>query len=90
MVLTTVLLLHVYMFVIGNAQAPGDEDSACTYYIRQIGGSNSGSSGLTLMRSSNYVNLLESNGGPWIVVDEDDNNNELMGNSTPTVCSLAC
>ena len=92
MFLAAVLLLH--MFVTGDTQAPGDEDSACVDLQRIPPFSQPPVYEITLMKNSNYNYLLESNGGPWIVVDEDNNNDDLMGNSTSTVCqysySLAC
>ena len=53
-----------------TGQAPGDEDQLCFTvstrepFVNQI----------VLMSSLNYINLLESDGGPWAVLNEDDNN----------------
>ena len=64
-----------------TGQAPGDEDNAClgnplrpTVINQDI-----------LMASFNYRELLEGNGGPWIVVDRDTNNDVRGGTSTPMV-----
>ena len=64
-----------------TSQAPGDEDQLCLTlptrepFVNQI----------VLMSSVNYGTLLESDGGPWIVLNEDDNNDGLTFNSRTTV-----
>ena len=66
MLLAIAMILFCVSFITGNAQAPGDEDGRCktrTSVINQE----------ILMWSFNYNNLIEKN-GPWIVLDEDDNN----------------
>ena len=62
-------------------QAPGDEDLECLTSDRPLVPNHK-----ILMASFNYVDLLKSNGGPWIVVDEDGNNHPVGGNN-PTVRS---
>ena len=72
------LLLLLYAFSAAKSQAPGDEDDVCVTI------NNPGVNQEILMHSHNYRDLT-ARGGPWIVVDEDDNNNPLRGSSTPTV-----
>ena len=71
------LLVLFHTFTISYGQASGDEDASCVTLPNR--------NEIVLMDSSNYLNLLRDDGGPWIVVDEDDNNEELMGRSIPTV-----
>ena len=74
-----VLLYLLSIFVTGSMPqrvAPGDEDQVCVTPVldQEI-----------LMASFNYRNLLEGSGGPWTVVDEDDNNDGLIFTSLTTV-----
>ena len=64
------IITSLYIIATCNAIAPGDEDQECltspnrpSTYNREV-----------LMASFNYMNLLENDGGPWVVVDEDGNN----------------
>ena len=72
------LLINVHA-VIG--QAPGDEDQLCLTlptrepFVNQI----------VLMSSLNYMSLSESDGGPWVVLNEDNNNDGLTFTSRTTV-----
>jgi len=59
----------------------GDEDPECLKSPNRPSTINQN----ILLASFNYANLLESDGGPWAVVDEDQNNDLMAGNSTPTV-----
>ena len=61
------LLITAQLQVIICRQAPGDEDDICITYpsdpfINQV----------VLMSSLNYMNLLETNGGPWSAVSMAD------------------
>ena len=60
-------------------QAPGDEDERCLEDIVNEE---------DLMSSFNYRNLLRSNGGPWTVVDDDNNNDNLTFASVTTVSEI--
>ena len=62
------LLLSIFVQAI-SGQAPGDESELCSTLLDRP----SFSDQIVLMSSYNYRNLIE-NEGPWIVVDEDDNN----------------
>ena len=53
-----------------TGQAPGDEDQLC----RTLPTRGSFVNQMVLMSSFNYITLLESNGGPWVVLNEDNNN----------------
>ena len=65
------VLLSIFVQAISD-QAPGDEDDCFTLIGRP-----SFANQIVLMSSRNYRNLVESAGGPWIVVDRDNNNNGL-------------
>ena len=83
-----VFLLYVsslfLLFATGSMQrvAPGDEDDMCVEPVinQEI-----------LMASFNYANLLESGysgsfrRGPWVVVNQDNNNDGLTFSSLTTV-----
>lgn len=72
-----VFLLYMSRIITGNTpQAPGDEDATC--FVRDSDSVNRE----ILMASFNYRNLLEDDGGPWTVVDADNNN---QGSSINTV-----
>jgi len=53
-----------------KGQAPGDADEACMNVSSRPSVVNQD----ILMASYDYYQLLESNGGPWAVVDSDGNN----------------
>ena len=74
-------LLTLCFITTCTAVAPGDEDQECLTSPNRPSTVNHE----ILMASFNYVNLLENDGGPWIVVDEDENNDPMAGNSIPTV-----
>ena len=61
-----------------NGQAPGDEDDVCVQFNTFV-------NEIVLMDSLNYRDLV---GGPWIVVDRDDNNDALGGTSSPRVSEI--
>lgn len=63
------------------SQSPGDEDNECLTSTDRPSTVNQN----ILMATFNYANLLENDGGPWAVVDEDENNDSMDGNSIPTV-----
>ena len=42
------------------------------------------------MRSFNYRNLISSMGGPWTVVDDDNNNDGFTFTSDTTVSEISC
>ena len=67
------------------SQAPGDEDRECLTSDRPLIPNQK-----ILMASFNYANLLNSSGGPWIVVGEDAHDQAMGGDNsgfTPTVCA---
>ena len=66
------LLLSIFVQAI-SGQAPGDESEFCSTLI----GRSSFSDQIVLMSSYNYRNLIK-NEGPWIVVDQDNNNNGVI------------
>ena len=67
----SIVVLLVSFFAISRTQqAPGDEDRICQTLIGRPAVVNQE----ILMWSYNYRNLLEDEGGQWIVVDEDSNN----------------
>ena len=70
-----ILLLSVIVQAT-TGQAPGDEDDVCLEDVvkEEI-----------LMSSFNYRNLVLSRGGPWTVVNDDDNNDGLTFNTLTTV-----
>ena len=85
---TVVVLLYVSLFfaaVRTQQVAPGDEDQVCT------GAESVNASDLPdidqeiLMASYNYADLLETNGGPWISVAQ--NNEDELGVSSPRALS---
>ena len=62
------IITSLYIIATCSAIAPGDEDQECltspnrpSTYNREV-----------LMASFNYMNLLENDGGPWIVVGNSD------------------
>ena len=61
-----------------NGQAPGDENQVCVEITPVV-------NQMVLMGSFYYIRLLEANGGPWIVVDNDTNNDGMGGSSVPMV-----
>ena len=94
----TVLLYVSSLFAAGRTQrvAPGDEDQICATIYESGSGSGLGSGGSgeliwpdvdpnqeILMSSYNYANLLETNGGPWISVVQNDDDE-------PSVSSCSC
>ena len=82
-----VLLYLLSLFATGSMPqrvAPGDEDQVCvTVTVTPVLNQE------ILMTSFNYRNLLEGNGAPWTVVDEDDHNNVLRFGSSTTVSLCA-
>ena len=64
-----------------TGQAPGDVDQVCLTTPTRPSVVNQD----LLMASFDYRDLIV-NGGPWAVVDRDDNNNPVSGSPTPTVC----
>ena len=75
------LLLAIVTAVIKGQAASGDADQVCVIYPFRPSVVNQH----ILMASFDYRNLLESIGGPWVVVDKDGNNDILRGVSTPMV-----
>ena len=77
-----VFLLYVsslfLLFATGSMQrvAPGDEDDVCVEPV---------SNQEILMASFNYRNLLERVGSPWVVVNQDNNNDGFSFASSTTV-----
>ena len=69
MLLAIAMILFCVSFITGNAQAPGDEDGRCKTRRNRPSVINQE----ILMWSFHYNDLIEKN-GPWIVLDEDDNN----------------
>ena len=63
-----------------TGQAPGDETASCLTRITRQSFANQ----ILLMSSHNYINLIEDD-GPWIVRNEDDNNDERTLTSDTTV-----
>ena len=67
-----------------TGHAPGDEDQLCLFlptrepFVNQI----------VLMSTLNYEFVLESEGGPWFVLNEDDNNDDRTFSSQTTVRNL--
>ena len=74
------LLLLVAVRAI-TGQAPGDEDDVCLQDVLNEEG---------LMSSFNYRDLVSSRGGPWTVVNNDDNNDMLTSTSVTTVSETRC
>ena len=60
-------------------QAPGDEDDVCVEDVLNEE---------DLMSSLNYRNLVPSRGGPWAVVNNDANNDDLTSTSATTVSEI--
>ena len=73
------LLLSIVVKAI-TGQAPGDETVSCLTRITRQSFANQ----ILLMSSHNYNNLIEA-GGPWIVRNEDDNNDGRTLTSDTTV-----
>ena len=69
MLLAIAMPLFCVSFITGNAQAPGDEDGNCKTHRYRPSVINQE----ILMWSFNYNDLIEKN-GPWIILNEDDNN----------------
>ena len=73
------LLLSITVNTI-TGQAPGDETDSCLTRITRQSFANQ----ILLMSSHNYNNLIEED-GPWIVRNEDDNNDGRTFSSETTV-----
>lgn len=68
-----------------TGQAPGDAEELCLNARSRPPVVNQE----ILLANFNYGSLLQSSGGPWAVVDLDDNNDLVGGTSTPMVrCTL--
>ena len=72
-----ILLLVIVQATTG--QAPGDEDDVCLEDIVNEE---------VLMSSLYYRNLVSGNGGPWSVVNIDNNNDGLPFGSRTTVSEI--
>ena len=72
------LLLLVAVRAI-TGQAPGDEDNICLQDVLNEE---------DLMSSFNYRNLVQDRGGPWTVVNNDDNNDAFTSTSVTTVSGI--
>lgn len=64
-----------------SLQAPGDEDPECLTSPDRPSTVNQE----ILMASFNYANLLERDGGPWIVVNEREINDPMSAGNATTV-----
>ena len=73
------LLLSITVKAV-TGQAPGDESDNCLTRITRQSFANQ----ILLMSSHNYERLIED-GGPWIVRNEDDNNDGRTFSSDTTV-----
>ena len=73
------LLLSITVKAV-TGQAPGDETDTCLTRITRQSFANQ----ILLMSSHNYNNLIEDD-GPWIVRNEDDNNDGGTFSSQTTV-----
>ena len=73
-------LLISITFETVTGQAPGDENVSCLTRITRQSFANQ----ILLMSSHNYINLIEDD-GPWIVRNEDDNNDGRTLTSETTV-----
>ena len=74
------LLLLVAVRAI-TGQAPGDEDGVCLQDVFNEE---------DLMSSLNYRDLVPSRGGPWAVVNNDDNNDGFTSISVTAVSEIHC
>ena len=77
------LLLLLVIVQATTGQAPGDEDGVCLYLQDVLNEE-------VLMSSFNYRDLVASRGGPWAVVNNDDNNDAFTSTSVTTVSELRC
>ena len=75
------MVLYSVIVQTATGQAPGDEDDSCLEDVVNEE---------DLMSSFNYRNLLPSNGGPWTVVNDDNNNDGLTFGSLTTVNEIRC
>ena len=76
------ILLESITFTAVLGQAPGDETGSCLTRITRQSFANQ----ILLMSSHNYDHLIETD-GPWIVRNEDDNNDGLGLFSSQTTVS---